>query len=81
LEKFCRAARQPAPAGQASPFNQIFQPDPDHLLRVDVGVAFRRARLEHVYSLPRGKDLASGEVSLEQRNSQFDKLRGAQGAR
>lgn len=79
LEKFCRAARQPAPAGQASPFNQIFQPDPDHLLRVDVGVAFRRARLEHVYSLLRGKDLASGEVSLEQRNSQFDKLRGAQG--
>lgn len=79
LEKFCRAARQPAPAGQASPFNQIFQPDPDHLLRVDVGVAFRRARLEHVYSLLRGKDLASGEVSLEQRNSQFDKLRDAQG--
>jgi len=79
LEKFCRAARQPAPAGQASPFNQIFQPNPDHLLRVDVGVAFRRARLEHVYSLLRGKDLASGEVSLEQRNSQFDKLRDAQG--
>ena len=79
LEKFCRAARQPAPAGQASPFNQIFQPDPDHLLRVDVGVAFRRARLEHVYSLLRGKDLASGEVSLAQRNSQFDKLRDAQG--
>lgn len=79
LEKFCRGARQPAPAGQASPFNQIFQPDPDHLLRVDVGVAFRRARLEHVYSLLRGKDLASGEVSLEQRNSQFDKLRDAQG--
>lgn len=79
LEKFCRGARQPAPAGLASPFNQIFQPDPDHLLRVDVGVAFRRARLEHVYSLLRGKDLASGEVSLEQRNSQFDKLRDAQG--
>lgn len=79
LEQFCRAARQPAPAGQASPFNQIFQPDPDHLLRVDVGVAFRRARLEHVYSLLRGKDLASGEVGLEQRNSQFKKLRDAQG--
>jgi hypothetical protein len=79
LEQFCRAARQPAPAGQASPFNQIFQPDPDHLLRVDVGVAFRRARLEHVYSLLRGKDLASGEVSLAQRDSQFGKLRDAQG--
>ena len=64
--------------GQASPFNQIFQPDPDHLLRVDVGVAFRRARLEHVYSLLRGKDLSTGDVSPEQRNSQFDKLRVAQ---
>ena len=78
LEEFCRAARQPSAAGQASPFNQIFQPDPDHLLRVDVGVAFRRARLEHVYSLLRGKDLATGQVSLSQRNSQFDKLRHAQ---
>jgi len=28
--------------------NAIFQPDPEHLLRVDVGVAFRRARLEGV---------------------------------
>ena len=78
LEKFCRAARQPAPAGKASPFNVIFQPDPDHLLRVDVGVAFRRARLEHVYSLLRGKDLATGEVSPAQRESQFGQLRDAQ---
>ncbi len=78
LEQFCRAARHPAQAGLPSPFNQLFQPDPDHLLRVDVGVAFRRARLEHVYSLLRGKDLATGEVSLAQRDSQFKKLRDAQ---
>lgn len=78
LETFCRAARQPAPAGQASPFNAIFQPDPDHLLRADVGVAFRRARLEHVYSLLRGKDLATGESSPEKRANQFGKLRDAQ---
>ncbi|GAA5175580.1 DUF262 domain-containing protein [Niveibacterium umoris] len=78
LETFCRAARQPGLAGQASPFNAIFQPDPDHLLRVDVGVAFRRARLEHVYSLLRGKDLASGESSPEKRADQFSKLRDAQ---
>lgn len=78
LEQFCRAARQPGPAGQPTPFNQIFQPDPDHLLRVNVGVAFRRARLEHVYSLLRGKDLATGEATPEKRAFQFDKLRGAQ---
>lgn len=78
LETFCRAARQPGPAGQPSPFNAIFQPDPDHLLRVDVGVAFRRARLEHVYSLLRGKDLSTGESSPEKRANQFGKLRDAQ---
>lgn len=78
LEAFCRAARQPGLAGQASPFNTLFQPDPDHLLRVDVGVAFRRARLEHVYSLLRGKDLSTGESSPEKRANQFDKLRDAQ---
>ncbi|MCX9154612.1 DUF262 domain-containing protein [Niveibacterium sp. 24ML] len=78
LETFCRAARQPGLAGQASPFNAIFQPDPDHLLRVDVGVAFRRARLEHVYSLLRGKDLATGESSPEKRADQFSKLLDAQ---
>lgn len=78
LETFCRAARQPSLAGQPSPFNAIFQPDPDHLLRVDVGVAFRRARLEHVYSLLRGKDLTTGESSPEKRKHQFDKLRNAQ---
>lgn len=79
LEAFCRDARRPAPVGQASPFNQIFQPDPDHLLRVDVGVAFRRARLEHVYSILRGKDLATGQFSPQQRDSQFNLLRHAQG--
>lgn len=78
LENFCRAARHPAPAGQPSPFNNIFQPDPDHLLRADVGVAFRRARLEHVYSLLRGKDLATGEVNPTKRVDQFDQLRKAQ---
>lgn len=78
LEQFCRAARTPGLGGQASPFNQLFQPDPDHLLRVDVGVAFRRARLEHVYSLLRGKDLSTDESSVELRDQQFAKLREAQ---
>lgn len=78
LEKFCRSARYPEPAGRPSPFNQLFQPDPDHLLRVSVGVAFRRARLEHVYSLLRGKDLSTGEVSVQKRHSQFNLLRHAQ---
>src|ERR1700724_1154725 len=56
LEAFCRASRTPVP-GKPSPFNHFIQPDPDQLLRVAVGLGFKRARLQYVYSILRGKDL------------------------
>jgi uncharacterized protein with ParB-like and HNH nuclease domain len=77
LEYFCRTARQPS-VGAASPFNHFIQPDPDQLLRVSVALAFRRARLEHVYSILRGKDLESGQFSEARRNHQFAVLAEAQ---
>lgn len=78
LERFSVGTRKPVPGGGASPLNPIFQPEPDQLLRVDVGVAFRRGRLEHVYSILRGKDLRTGEFSVERRMGQFAKLQEAQ---
>lgn len=77
LEKFCADARRPATGG-ASPFNHFVQPHPDRLLRAVVGRAFKRARLEHVYSLLRGKDLETGEFSDERREEQFMRLQEAQ---
>ncbi|MGH2372048.1 MAG: hypothetical protein ACRDIC_01010 [bacterium] len=56
LEEFCGQARKPSTG--PSPFNHFIQPDPDQLLRVSVGLGFRRARLQYVYSILRGKDLA-----------------------
>ncbi|GBC92420.1 hypothetical protein HRbin15_00890 [bacterium HR15] len=78
LEDFCRHAKHPPTNNCSSPYNPYFQPQPEQLLRVDVAVAFRRARLEHVYSILRGKDLQTGEFSPERRDEQFDKLREAQ---
>ena len=77
LEAFCREARVPS-KGQASPFNRFIEPDPDQLLRVGVGVAFKRARLKYVYSILRGKDLETGEFSEERRTQQFALLKDAQ---
>ena len=77
LEAFCRDARKPA-AGQASPFNYIFKPDPDHLLRVSINVAFRRARLKSVYSVLRGKDLETEQFSPDRRDAQFELLKSSQ---
>ncbi|TVT50505.1 MAG: DUF262 domain-containing protein [Denitromonas halophila] len=78
LERFSIATRKPLAGNGPSPLNPIFQPEPDQLLRVDVGVAFRRGRLEHVYSILRGKDLRSGDFSPQRRTSQFERLKEAQ---
>jgi len=77
LEQFCREARQPS-TSQASPFNYFIRPDPDQLLRVNVGLGFRRARLRHVYSILRGKDLETETFSEERRDEQFVILQQAQ---
>ncbi|HEY6781163.1 MAG TPA: DUF262 domain-containing protein, partial [Thermoleophilaceae bacterium] len=77
LEDFCRASRRPS-VDEPTPFNHIVAPDPDQLLRVAVGLGFRRGQLKAVYSLLRGRALDSGESSPDQRESQFAVLRDAQ---
>lgn len=77
LEAFSRAAVDPTVTGP-SPRNAFIDPSPDQLLRVAVGLAFRRARLHHVYSLLRGKDLETGRVSPALREEQFATLAAAQ---
>ena len=77
LERFCRDSRIPA-KDKPSPFNHFIEPYPDQLLRVSVGVAFKRARLKYVYSILRGKDLETETFSEERRIQQFELLKDAQ---
>jgi hypothetical protein len=77
LEEFCRLCRVPS-KDSASPFNYLIDPNPDQMLRASVGLAFRRARLQYVYSILRGKDLESGDFSIERREKQFQNLQIAQ---
>jgi hypothetical protein len=77
LESFCRESRTPA-KGKSSPFNYFIDPSPDQLLRVCVGVAFKRAQLKYVYSILRGKDLKTGKTDDERRDQQFAILKDAQ---
>ena len=77
LEQFCLESRKPS-KNQASPFNHFIEPSPDQLLRVAVGVAFKRARLKYVYSILRGKDLETEKFSDELREQQFSLLKDAQ---
>jgi len=77
LERFCYDARQPS-IRIPSPFNYFIDPDPGQLLRVSIGLGFRRARLQYVYSILRGKDLATETFSDQKREEQFGILKLAQ---
>lgn len=77
LESFCQNARTPS-KGIASPFNYIIEPDPDQLLRVTVGISFKRARLRLIYLLLRGKDLETEVFSEGNRIMQFEILKNSQ---
>jgi hypothetical protein len=77
LEDYCKKALNPSVSG-ASPFNHFIQLKPDQLVRVIVGFGFRRAVLRQVYTILRGKDLRTGELSVEKRDQQFDIIKKAQ---
>jgi len=79
LEDFSRRSRVPAQGG-ASPFNHLFQPSPDQLLRVVIAVGFRRARLSAVYAVLRGRDANNDSGDAPSREDQFDRLKAGQSA-
>lgn len=76
IESFCAEARTPNKT-KATAFNYIIEPKPDQMLRVAVGLGFRRARLKYVYSILRGKDLDTEKFSDEKRVEQFEVLKRA----
>lgn len=78
LESFSRDSRKAPIDNKPSAFNHFIQPDPDQLLRTSVAVGFKRARLQHVYSILRGKDLDTGDFSDDRRIQQFSILKTAQ---
>ena len=77
LEAFSRSAVDPVHQGPSAR-NPYLEPGPDQLLRAAVGLAFRRGRLQHVYSILRGKDLETGAISASLRDEQFALLKAAQ---
>ncbi|WP_026922170.1 GmrSD restriction endonuclease domain-containing protein [Glycomyces arizonensis] len=80
LEEFCEATRTPRADGRESPFNWHLHPKPVLLLRAAVALAFRRARLESVYSLLSGRDVEAGPARTKRIKEQFTQLAKAQGA-
>ncbi len=77
LETFAREATKSG-AGGPTAYNHFIKPAPDQLLRVSIGLGLKRARLENVYSVLRGRNATTGEVDAAKRDEQFGLLRKAQ---
>ena len=69
ITKFCQESRIPK---DGTSYNQIMEIDPQHLVRMAVGVGFHRARLRYAYMLLRGKNLETGKYSDETRTQNLN---------
>ena len=74
IDRFCAESRVPK---DGTAYNQIIEVDPSHLIRIAVGVGFRRARLKYAYMLLRGKDLKTGATSAKTREENLGKFKAA----
>ena len=74
INEFSEKSRIPA---DNTSYNALLAVDPAHLIRMAVGVGFRRARLRYAYMLLRGKNLKTGEFSDEERQNNLDKFKDA----
>ncbi len=78
LEDFAKAARLPSKDSSPSPFNKMYSPAPDKLLRVAVGLGLGRGVLQQAYQVLRGRDMKTQVVSDALREQSFDRLALAQ---
>ena len=74
ITKFCKDSRIPA---SGTSYNHLMEIDPQHLIRMAVGLGFHRARLRYAYMLLRGKDLETGKYSDETRTTNLNKFKDA----
>ena len=65
IDKFAAESGSPIPK---SSYNTIIELTPAHIIRMTVGLGFKRARLKYAYMLLRGKNLETGDFSFEEQN-------------
>lgn len=74
INAFSEQSRIPA---DNTSYNNLLAIEPSHLIRMAVGVGFRRARLRYAYMLLRGKNLETGKFSNEERQSNLNRFKEA----
>jgi len=72
IEKFSLEAKTVPKSNKPSPYNNILQPETDHLIRTIVADAFSRGRLKYAHVLLKGRDPETRIESEEIRKQNLD---------
>jgi hypothetical protein len=73
INDFCKNSMiVPALTTKDSPFNYIIQPDAQDIVRVIIGLGFKRARMKDAYAILKGRDPDTNKYSTILREKQFD---------
>ncbi len=73
INDFCKSAKVvPDMTTKDSPFNYIMQPDAQDIVRIIIGLGFKRARMKDAYAILKGRDPDTNKYSTVLREKQFD---------
>lgn len=73
INDFCKSSKVvPDLTTKDSPFNYIIQPDAQDIVRVIIGLGFKRARMKDAYAILKGRDPDTNKYSTVLREKQFD---------
>ncbi len=76
INEFCKSSKiVPELTTKDSPFNYIMQPDAQDIVRIIVGLGFKRARMKDAYAILKGRDPDTNKYSTILREKQFDVFR------
>lgn len=73
INDFCKSSKiVPDLITKDSPFNYIIQPDAQDIVRIIIGLGFKRARMKDAYAILKGRDPETNKYSTVLREKQFD---------
>ena len=72
INEFCKSSKiVPDLWTKDSPFNYIMQPDAQDIVRIIIGLGFKRARMKDAYAILKGRDPDTNKYSTVLREKQF----------
>jgi hypothetical protein len=73
IDNFCKNAKTtPDLKTKDSPYNYIIQPDAQDIVRIIIGLGFKRARMKDAYAILKGRDPDTNKYSEVLREKQFE---------